>query len=164
MAIDLNNIKTQFKSIMDTANSVAAPYDLSTGMTNRVRLVLKVNPIKIPIQASLFPYVTIYAIKKEIEASQIAGDQSRAKRITDLTLNIVGAVWEQNNISQTVDPADEEIEKLMENVEEVLRRNYNLNGTVSWTKPEAVSYHTYPVSEETHMRVGLLEVVARVHY
>lgn len=165
MSVNLNNIKTQFKTIFDAANTTtASPLDLSTGLTNRVQQVLKVNPIKIPIQSSLFPYVTIYTTAKTIDADQIARDQITARRIAEIDLSIVGAVWEQNSISQTVDPGDEQIEKLMENVEELLRRNYKLNGAVEWTKPQKVSYHTYPISEETHMRVGLLEVVAKVTY
>lgn len=165
MTLDLNNIKTQFKSIFDTANTTtASPFDLSNGLTNRVQRVLKVNPIKIPIQSSLFPYVTMYITGKGIDAGQIARDQITARRIAEVDLNIVGAVWEQNSISQDVDPGDEQIEKLMENVEELLRRNYNLNSSVQWTTPGKCTYHTYPISEETHMRVGLLEVVAKVTY
>lgn len=164
MAIDIGNIKTQFKSIMDSFNATSAAYDLSTGLTTRVQKVFKVNPIKIPIQATLFPYVTIYPTDKEIDASQIARDQLTAKRIADVGLNIVGAVWEPNNITVDSDPADDQIEKLMENVEEVLRRNFKLNGAVEWTRPEKVSYHTYPIDEQTHMRVGLLEIVAKITY
>jgi len=164
MAVDVNSIKTQFKTIMDNWNDTGSAYDLSTGMSQRVRKVLKVNPLKIPVQSSNFPYVTIYLADKAITQDGIARDQKTARRLGEIGLNIVGSVWEQNGITAEVDPADEQIEILMENVEEVLRRNFNLNGSVDWTKPVKTSYHTYPTNQGAHLRVGLFEVIAKVNY
>ena len=164
MAVDLNNIKTQFKSIMDSANTTTADYDLSTGLGERVQKVLKVNPLKIPIQTSFFPYVTIYPDSKEIELTSIAKNQQTGKRWGEISFNVVGAVWDQLISDLTADDADEEIETLMENVEEVLRRNFKLNDAVKWTLPESTAYHTLPLDERTHMRVGLFSIVAKLEY
>lgn len=164
MAIDINNIKTQFKSIFDSANTTTADYDLSTGMNNRVQKVLKLNPLKIPIQPSFFPYVTIYPDTKDIELVTIAKNQQIGKRMAELSFNVIGAVWEQLISDITADDADDEIENLMENVEEVLRRNFKLNDSVKWTIPESTSYHALPLDEETHMRVGLLTLNAKIEY
>jgi hypothetical protein len=164
MTVNISNIKTQFKTIMDAWNSTGATYDLSAGLTQRVRKVLKVNPLKIPVQASNFPYVTIYIADKDIAQDGIARDQLTARRMGEIGLNIVGGVFETNSLTPETDPADEQIEILMENVEEVLRRNFELNGAVQWTKPVKVSYHTYPVNQQTHLRVGLFEVIAKVNY
>lgn len=164
MAVDLGGIKTAFKSICDTANTTTAAYDLSTGLATRVQKVLKVNPARIMPQASFFPWVTITTDKKGIEHAGMARDQITAKRDGEITFSVVGAVWEQNVTDATVDDADEEIEQLMENVEEVLRRNFRLNNTVLWTKAEETTYHSLQLDEQTHMRVGVLNLKAKVNY
>ena len=164
MTINISNIKTAFKTIMDAANDTAATFDLSAGLNRRVQKVLKLNPALIPPQASFFPFVTISLDRKPIELTTIAKDQITGKRRTDLSFNVVGAVWEQVMTAVTEDPADENIEKLMENVEEVLRRNFKLNDTVSWSRPSDVTYHTLQMAEQTHMRVGVMTLVCRVDY
>jgi hypothetical protein len=164
MAINFTNIKTQFKSILDTANTSTAAYDLSTSLTRRVQKVLTVNPLKIPIQPSFFPYVTIYPDVKTVESVSMGIDQLTPKRMGSCGFSVVGAVWQQNISNVTDDPSDNECEQLMENVEEVIRRNFKLNGSVKWSKPERVSYHTLALDEETHMRVGLMELTCKVEY
>lgn len=164
MAIDIGNIKTQFKSIMDTANTATADYDLSTGMDHRVAKVLKINPALIPVQTSFFPYVTISAGIKDIKLVTIIKNQQTAKRFGEISFNVVGAVWERLVSDVTDDDADEEIEKLMENVEEIVRRNFKLNDSVKWTMPESTEYHALPIGEETAMRVGLFSLTAKIEY
>lgn len=164
MTLNIGTIKTQFKSILDTANTTTAAYDLSSGMTKRVQKVLKVNPSLISPQASFIPWVTISTDRKSVEHSTIAKDQLTGKRTGLVSFSVVGCVWEDIFSTVDVDPADENIEKLMENIEEVLRRNYRLNNSVDWTKTEEVSYHSLPIDEQTHMRVGVLNLTCRVQY
>jgi len=165
MAIDLSGIKTAFKTILDAANDTAAAYDLSAGLTNRVQKVLKVNPAKIPVDATYYPYVSIYMDRKPIELDTIAKDQLVGRRMSDLQFQIIGAVWEINTADAFTDDADEQIEKLMENVEEVIRRNHRLNNTVLWTRPQETTYHTGLIpDEEAHLRIGVMTLIARIQY
>lgn len=164
MSVNLSSIKTQFKSILDTANTTTAAFDLSSNMTRRVQKVLKVNPSLISPQASFFPWVTISADRKTVQHTTIAKDQYTAKRMSEINFSVVGAVWQDVLVDVTQDPADENIEILMENVEEVVRRNFKLNNTVSWSKTSEVTYHSLPIDEMTHMRVGVLNLVCRVDY
>ena len=164
MAIDLNGIKTQLKSILDTANTTTATYDLSTGMDKRVQKVLKVNPLKIPIQPSFFPYVTCYTDNKDIELDTIAKNQLTGRRQADISLQVIGAVWDSIISDPLLDDADEECERLMENIEEIIRRDFTLNDTVKWTKPESTSFHSLPLDEQTSMRVGALTLNCKVFY
>jgi hypothetical protein len=164
MAVNLSGIKTQFKAVLDTANTTTAAFDLSTGLNTRVQKVLKVNPARIEPQASFFPWVTIFVDKKDIEFATIAKDQVTAKRTGDIAFSVVGAVWETNFSEATEDEADENIEVLMENVEEVVRRNFKLNNTVDWSKCEDVTYHSLPLDEGVHMRVGVMTLRCRVQY
>ena len=165
MAIDINNIKTQIKSILDTANIASAtPRDLSFGMNERVQKVLKTNPANITNQASFFPFVTIYTDNKNIELRGIAKNQFNATREAEIDFKILGVVAEFNWENDTEDPADEEIERLMENVEGVLRNNDTLNGSVRWGFPTDVSYHSAAIDEETHVRAAIMNFKVKVFY
>ncbi len=164
MSINLGGIKTQFKSIMDTANTTTAAFDLSSGLNTRVRKVLKVNPARIQPQASFFPWVTVFVDRKAVEHTTIAKDQITARRAGEVALSVVGAVWEPVITDVTADAADDNIETLMENVEEIVRRNFKLNNTVNWSKVEDVAYHSFPLDEQTHMRVGVMRITCRVDY
>ena len=162
MAVNISDIKTQFKSIMDAANIVGATYYLSTGMNKPVNKVFKVNPLKIPITATKYPYVTIYSDIKDIQQTNINTTFKIAKFGANLSMLVVGGVWETKVTNETEDNADEEIEKLMENIEEILRRNHTLNGTVKWCKLERVEYHTLPISEDVHIRYGVGNLMVRI--
>jgi len=164
MTVNLSNIKTQLKAVLDTANTTTAAFDLSTGLSTRVQKVLKVHPGLIPQQASFYPWVTTFVDKKEVEHATIAKDQITAKRMGTVTMKVVGGVWEPTVSDVTADAADEAIEKLMENVEEVVRRSFKLNNAVQWTKTEDVSYYAWPVKEDTHLRFGVLTLTAKVDY
>lgn len=162
--VDFGNIKDQIKSVLDTANTTtASPIDLSSGLTKRVQKVLKVHPGKIGIQASFYPCVTMFVDQKTLQADTIARNQATAKRMAECDLKIVGMVWNPIMSSNLEDPADEDVEKLMENVEEVLRSSDNLNGAVMWQIPTAVTYHS-SFDEQTHMRAGVLNLKVKVNY
>jgi hypothetical protein len=123
-----------------------------------------VNPAKIPIQVSHFPYVTVSLEEKPIELQTIAKDHATGKRSSDLEFGVWAAVWETVLTDATNDKAQEEIEKLMENIEEVVRRNFKLNNTVKWAKPTRVSYYTVPVDEDAYLRAGFMPLICRVDY
>lgn len=164
MSVDLTGIKNEIQSILTTANDAGATYDLSAGMTKRVKSVLTVNPGKIPIQASFFPYVTVYIERKDIDLETITVNQIAGKRSAVIEFNIVGGLWYTRITDPRKDEADNEIEHLMENIEQVLRANHTLNNKVLWTKPVNTEYHTVPYGEETILRVGLCNFTAKVFY
>lgn len=164
MAVNLGNLKTQVKAVLDTANTTTAAYDLSTGLNTRVQKVLKINPARISTQASLFPWVTVFVDRKDMEQATISRDQLTARRLGEVKVSVVGAVWETTVASNEEDEADENIEILMENVEEVIRRSFKLNGAASWSMPETTSYHSLPLDEQTQMRIGVMTLNCRVDY
>lgn len=162
---DLNGIKDQLKIIFDDANTTtASPIDLSANLSKRVAKVLTVNPDLIRPQASFYNFVTCYIKEKSIETEQIAGNQLNIKRQSDITIEIVGAVFNQNFADVTKDPADNDINYLMENIEQVLRTNPTLNNTVKWQKPQNVSYHSSNLNQNNNVRVGILTLAAKVFY
>lgn len=164
MSINLNNVKTQIKSILDTANTTTASRDLSSGMTRRVQRVFKTNVERIPIQGSLIPAVTIFMDSKDIEQATIARTQAGAVRKGLLSVKVAGMIFNPLFQSVDADPADEDLENLMENIEEILRGNSSINSLATWSIPTEVTYHSGIVEEETHFRVGIMNLDLTVFY
>lgn len=164
MSVDLNNVKEQIQSIFQAANTTTASRDLSNGLETRVQRVLKINPSRIPVQATWYPFVTCYIDAKDIELVDFAVNQSSARRKAQIDIKIVGAVWNSSIVDEEVDPADEDCEDLMENIEEILRANSTLGGVVTWAKPTGVTYHNVGLDEGTHIRAGILNLEANIFY
>lgn len=164
MSIDLNNLKTQLKGIFDTANTTTALRDLSQSMETRVAKVLRVNPHRIPVQSDWFPFVTTYIQHKPIEMVEIAADQLTAKRKAEVAIKVVGCVWNSEFTTADVDPADNDCEYLMENIEQVLRANPTLAGLADWSYPTDVTYENVKLEEGVHVRAGMLNLVATIYY
>lgn len=163
--VDLNGIKTELKSLFNSANTTtASPIDLSYSLTKRVQKVLSVHPEFIPIQASHYPCVTCYVSNKSMPSEDIAKDQLNAKRRCDISIDVVGAVFNQNILDITKDPADEDINYLMENIELILRSSPNLNGSVLWQKPTSCEYYSTILNSQVHLRVGIIKLEASIFY
>ena len=162
---DIAGLKNQIKSMFDTANTTTgSPIDLSKGMNDRVQQVFKINPNKLPVQASQFPCITIFLDGKDINQVTTALNQVNARRKGELELKIMGSVWENNFTNVSTDDGDEEIELLMENVEEILRSNPTLGGKVNWAIPDDITFHSGILSEETHLRAGIMSLKAHIYY
>ena len=165
---NIDGIKTAIKAIFDTANTTTgSPIDISAGLNTRLSRVFKVNPARLPIQASLFPYLTIYATTKDpIEQITIGhkGNQASAMRKATLNLDIFGCVFEPLVPDINEDQGVENIERLMENVEEVLRSNPTMGGTVAWAMPTRCQYEDIPYDEGSSLRAGILELECTIHY
>lgn len=165
--VDFVGIKDTLKSIFDAANTTtASPIDLSSNLSNskRVQKVMTVHPDMIRPQASFYPFVTCYIDNKNITSKQIAANQLNAKRESDVSIKIVGAVFNQNMTDVTKDPADNDINYLMENIEQVLRANPSLSGKVLWQAPETVEYFSAQIDQHNNIRCGVLTLSAKVHY
>ena len=163
----LNSIKTAIKTLLDSANTTtASPIDLSSNLSNskRVQNVLKINPERIMPQASMFPLVTCYVDGKTMNRMDIAKNQLSTKRRATVSINIVGSIWNNNFSSITEDPADEDINYLMENIELALRSDDTLNNTVNWHKAVDCKYYTTMLDEQTHLRSGVLSLECELFY
>lgn len=162
--IDLAGLKTTLKGILDDANTTTATADLSSGLTTRVQQVLKVNPARIPIQANYFPCVTCFIDSKEVEPKDIAVNQLMAKREATVSVKIVGSVYNSKQNNAKLDQADDECEKLMENIEQVLRGNPTLSGVATWQFPTRITYHNAQIDEGVHIRAGILNLETTIYY
>ncbi len=165
--VDLNGIKTAIRDTLLIANTTtASPIDLSSNLSNskRVNNILKVNPEMIIPQASMFPLVTCYVTDKPIKSMDIAKDQLNSKRRATVNVNVVGSIWNNNFSSINEDPADEDINYLMENIELILRSDYNLTGKVNWQIASECKYYTTVLDEQTHLRSGVLKIECEVFY
>ena len=163
--VDLNGIKSEIQSVLTIENNTSgSPIDLSNGLSSRVQSVLKLNPAMHTIQGTLLPAITIWTDNKTIEVKTIAKNQINQKRLSEINFKIAGLVFNQNYMSFDEDPSDEDCEVLMENIEEVLRGNSTLNDKVLWHFPTDVTYHNFSTNEETHYRVGIMNLKCMVYY
>lgn len=163
--VGLNTIKSELVSLFNTANTTtASPIDLSANLTRRVQKVLSVHPEMIPIQASFYPCVTCYIPEKTIIGNDIAKDQLSTKRNARVSIDIVGAVFNQNVTDVIKDPADEDINYLMENIELALRSSPSINSAVLQQKPSSCRYYSTILGSSVHIRVGILSLEATVFY
>lgn len=163
--IDLNGMKTQIKTILDSANTTtASPIDLSSGMARRVQKILKVHPDFVSAQASHFPFVTCYVQTKSMDQTTISNTQPNAQKKAEVELHVVGAVYNQNVTSVTEDPADEDINHLMENIELTLRSNPTINNKALWQITESCEYYSARLDVKNHIRYGILKLMATVFY
>lgn len=166
--ISYSSIKNSIQTILENANTTTgSPIDLSDSLTDRVKKVLQINVEKIPIQPSFYPCITMFIDSKQVTLKDISRTMLDGRRQGDIDLKLVGIVWIDNMNTASFeykDLADNECEQLMENVEQVLRTDPTLSGNVLWSKTTDVSFHSYPVSEQSHMRVGLMTFRLSVLY
>lgn len=162
---DLVGVKDQIKVVLDGANTTTgSPIDLSQSLTTRVKRVMNVHPEMIRPQASFFPFVTCYIDNKNFENEDIAKNQLLSNRTAEVEVHVVGGVFNQNIVSVDDDPAENDIQYLMENVEQVLRSSPNLNGACLWQVPNGTDYFTSKLGEQTHVRIGVLKLRVVVTY
>lgn len=166
--VNLSTIKSAVQTILEGANTTTgSPIDLSDSLITRVNKILQVNIEKMPIQPSFFPCITMWYEGKSIELIDIAANMLNGRRRASLDLSIVGIVWvdDMNTANfQYKDLADDECEKLMENIEQVLRADPTLGGNALWSKSTNVDYAVVEISEDSHMRVGILNHNITVQY
>lgn len=156
--LDLNNIREQMRSILSNANTTTASVDLSQNLTNRIVCITKKNPEKIDILGNEMPAVCIYSKSKEIAQKDVVINLSTGKREGRYKVQIAGLCFEPFGTDTDEDDSETELEYLMENIEEILRANATLNGSVKWNLPVDVNYHSASFDEEAHFRVGFLNI------
>lgn len=162
---DLNAIKENIRYVLDQANTTtASPVDLSANLTQRVQKVLKVNPLMIPMQTSFYPMVTCYISSKSMEQADMSKNQLLGRKKATISVEVVGAVLNENFVRDTEDPADEDINYLMENIELTLRAYPDFAGKVKWQISRDVDYYSEPLDEQTHLRAGILRLEGTVFY
>ncbi len=163
--IDLNAIKLSIKNSLDAENTTASSViDLSAGMASRVQQVMQVNLARIPMQPSFFPAVTIYFDNKDINTEDIATTQRIGRRRAEINMKIAGVVFLNAVSDDLLDDADNEVENLMENIEEIVRNDPELSGNVKWTSASRTNYHNVALSEDSMMRIGILDIQAVTFY
>ena len=164
MSLDLNALKENIQTLFQDANTTTASVPLSNGLTTKVQEIYKINPARISIQATNYPFVTIYISNKQIENADIARTQANAKRKAEIDVKVVGATFNSIYTNIDEDAADDECEDLMENIEQILRNNPTLSNFATWSYPTAVEYHSTQLDEQSIVRAGMLSLKTVVFY
>ena len=164
--VNVANIKEQIRFVLAEANTTTgSPIDISANMSKSVKTIYKINPELIEMTGDKFPAVTVWTDNQAIEAATIANSQSQGKRKGTITFTIAGIVWNDlYGVDLATDPADEDLEKLMNNIERILRSFTTLTDTIKWQLPNSIQYFTSGIDEEAHMRVGLMTLECHLFY
>lgn len=168
-AISTVGIKESIQTILEAANTTTASTYLSDNLANsvKVKTIKKINPDKIPTQLSLYPLVTIYTEGRDVEHATISRNQSTGKRKTEIDFKVMGLVFNNNISVNDEDPADEDIEYLMDNIEQIIRDTPKFNNSsVQTSIPESIEYHRgrFLEDERTHLRAGILTLKVTAFY
>jgi len=165
--LDLNGIRNGIGTLLTNNNTTTSSVvDLSNALAGNVRVeqIFKLNPLKIPPQASLFPCITIYPDAQTPLADTIARNAANGSQKNKIVFKITPLIWNQNFVSIDEDPADEDIGELVENIKEILRSDTTLGGTATWSQPVGVSYYDFPLDEETHLRAAVIDYQVTVFH
>ena len=162
--VDLNAIKEKVQTILEDANTTTASTDLSGGLANkRVLKVYKVHPKLRNLQADLYNACTVWITNKDMSQITIAGTQSRGQRKSVITINIAGMIFNPNITAADIDPADEDINNLMENIEQIIRDDQTLGGLVKFSQPSETKYYNDQL-EEVNLRTGIMKLNATIFH
>lgn len=166
MSVDIPGIKSAVATLFETANTTTATRDLSSGLARRVQTINTFNPDRVRPTGNMFPGVFIWTQGKKSNLETINLSLASGKRKCEILFQIAGVVWIPYTSDYTEDPADTDCEKLMENIEEILRNSDTLTQTVKWHMAPEISYHSNNLSgeEEAHLRIGLMGLRAVVYY
>ena len=164
--VPINELKEQIRYVL-TQNNTTTGYeviDLSANLSTRVQKVAKVNPEKLMMRGNELPAVTVFTSRKSAEPQTISKNMANGKRKATVTLTVAGLVWVPYTTNNLEDPADDDIENLMENVERILRSYDSLSGNANWHFPTGVTYHSASFDEQTHLRVALMDLEVTTFY
>ena len=163
--VPINELKEQIRFVLSEANTTTgSPIDVSENLAKRVQLISKVNPEKIMMQGHELPALTIYTSRKTVDPATISQNLAIGKRKGKVTLTLAGLVWIPYTSNTVEDPADEDLEVLMENAERVLRSFPTLADNANWHFPTDVTYHSAAFDEQSHYRIGLMDIDVTVLY
>lgn len=163
--VDIKGIKTAIKVLLDTANTTTASINLSDNLADKVVKVGTFSLEKLFLNANEIPGIAVYTDNKQPNQETIARSMASGKRGAELNLFVAGAVYVPYTADDTEDPADNDCEYLMENIEEIIRDSDTLSDTVQWAMPTGITYHTMANREEqSHYRIGLMSLKCRVFY
>ena len=156
MSTDYNGKIDAIQTILSAENTTTASYDLSSNMNSRVQLVTKRNPEFIGVQASRFPAICIRLDSDNKEFEEMARNSTTAKKKSELTFKVMGLLYDDRFVTENNDESDKEIHYLAENIEEVLKRNYNLGNNCLYSYVDRVDFYE-ALDEEAHFRSCVLD-------
>lgn len=143
--------QTVLDNIVTLLNNAKAT-TLSTNLTTAVQQVIKGDPNNIPVQANMYPTVFVYLTKKDEDWVTLGG----ALKQTVLTFEIYALVL----LTGTSDSSDQEVRYLSDNIENLLRANSDLQGTVDFCNPSECSFER-AFKEGTYLSCAVITLEVR---
>ena len=145
MRLPYNNFKTAIKTQLDLFNTTTAAVDISGSLTTRIAEVACIDVDRRANKLSKFPAIYIKYLNKTSEL-MIDNRSGNADREVRLNLDVCC-------VYNKFTSADDELEKMVENVDTFFRYNIDLNnyqtGTTKllYINPVSIDFKTYDVND-----------------
>ena len=141
MSINILTIKDTVVNLLNKNNTTTSSLDISNGLVTRVYQIIGANAKKQPILNILYPVVFVETKREADEFAQL-GNTSR--RNVEIRIDIVPVIEYGLGITSAQinakDENDDEIIKLTQNVQELIRNKINLSTTVDSVKIQETTY------------------------
>ena len=152
MALNLVALRNSLQNLLDKNNTTTSSYDISSGLNVRVQQIIRGDPEQKPIPNNMYPTVFV---KLNGLAQEIGVIGNNAKREHEIVFSIIPIT--NYGASIGLDTAEDEIIRLSQNIETLIRNKITLSSTVDFVETIVTNYETIG-EEETWNKVSNIEL------
>jgi len=139
-----------YRTIIDNLKTaISGGTGLNTNLSRVVMQVVDGDPFIVPIPNTMYPTIMVDLMGMEEEWSDLGNSR---KNIT-LTLNIYCLIFYQGTSADS----DKEAHHLADNVEQIIRADVTLSGTVDWMSPASTDFAT-GFKDGVHLSCAVIEL------
>ena len=141
MSVNILTIKDALVNLIHKNNTTTSSLDVSAGLVTRVYDIIGANSEKMPIMNILYPVVFV-EVKREAEEFAQLGNSAR--RNVEIGIDVVPVIEYGLGITTAeINPKeenDDEIIKLTQNIQELIRNKITLSNTVDSVRISETAY------------------------
>lgn len=164
MPFDYENNLTAVYNALSQYNTTTAAVDLSSGLTSRVKSILKSDPTINPPTSLMLPAVYVMISSKEEEFGGIGlTGPSGARKFANVIYHIF-AVYMKDGATDPLGTILTETYRLAENVEGVFQAEMKLSNTALWCNPTKTNFTPSFPNNGSLIKGFLTELEAKYHF
>jgi hypothetical protein len=131
---------TSVYNVLADANTTTAAVDLSEGLTERIKNIVKDDPRVRSAKDNEHPFVWVWLEDTSQEFAEIGPDsQGRVTKRKKVNYRILATIHKPGMIATSAQGLDE-VYQLADNIENVFQKEYDLSGTALWCNPAATEF------------------------
>lgn len=164
MAFGYTDKLTALYNVINNANTTTASVDLSSGLDSRVKRIAMADPGVVNLRNYEFPAVFVTISNKTEEFEGIGGTGSaRELKSAEVNFQVVG-MYKKYGATTTNDALLNDVYKLADNIESVIREEYTASGTASWIGVESTDFIGPFEGEGTLVKGVLISVKGKYYF